>query len=169
MRVVRLLMIPMTVALLFPAWAADTSRPCSAPAHHQFDFWIGEWEVRTPDGSLAGTNRITSIQGGCGLQENWEGTSGMTGTSLNSYDAARGRWHQTWVDSHGSILLLEGQFKDGKMTLGGAKRSPRGASVQDRITWETVTGGVVRQLWEQSSDGGKSWTVVFDGRYTRKG
>ena len=168
MRAIGLLMIPMTAALLLPASAAEESRPCSAPAHRQFDFWIGEWEVRTPDRALAGINRINSIQRGCGLRENWEGTDGMTGTSLNAYDAARGLWHQTWVDSRGSILLLEGQFKDAKMTLGGSRRSPRGGTVQDRIIWEPLTGGVVHQLWEHSTDGGKSWTVVFDGRYTRK-
>src|SRR2546427_2060913 len=52
----------------------------------------------------------TLFRSGCGLQENWEGTDGMTGTSLNAYEAARGLWHQTWVDSRGSILLLEGQL-----------------------------------------------------------
>jgi len=28
--------------------------------------------------------------------------------------------------------------------------------------------GTVRQLWEQSVDGGKTWSVAFDGLYTRK-
>jgi hypothetical protein len=26
----------------------------------------------------------------------------------------------------------------------------------------------VRQLWEQSSDGGATWTVAFDGTYTKR-
>jgi len=25
----------------------------------------------------------------------------------------------------------------------------------------------VRQLWESSSDGGRTWTVLFDGHYVR--
>src|SRR2546428_5259517 len=161
MRAIGLLMIPMTAALLLPASAAEESRPCSAPAYRQFDFWIGEWEVRTPDRALAGTNRITPILRGRGLQENWEGTDGMTGTSLNAYEAARGLWHQTWVDSRGSILLLEGQFKDAKMTLSGSRRSPRGGTVQDRIIWEPVTGGVVAQTSGPSNDGGQSVTAGF--------
>jgi len=168
MRAMRLLAIPITAALLLPAPAAEERPPCSAPAHRQFDFWVGEWEVRAPDGALAGTNRITTIQSGCALQENWEGASGTTGTSLNAYDPARGRWHQTWVDSHGSLLLLEGEFKEGKMVLAGATPSPKGGTLRDRITWEPTSGGAVRQLWEQSSDGGKSWSVAFDGRYTRR-
>ena len=29
--------------------------------------------------------------------------------------------------------------------------------------------GTVRQLFEESKDGGKSWNVIFDGTYTRRG
>jgi len=148
--------------------SADEARPCDDARHRQFDFWIGDWEVRTPDGALAGTNRIARIQGGCGLQENWEGRSGMTGTSLNVYDAARDLWHQTWVDSHGSLLLLEGRLTDGRMILRGGAQPAREGTVTDRITWESTGGGIVRQLWEQSTDGGRTWTVAFDGRYTRR-
>ncbi len=65
MRASRALLLMIMLALLLPVAAAEEPRPCSAPAHHQFDFWVGEWEVRTPDGALAGTNRITGILGGC--------------------------------------------------------------------------------------------------------
>ena len=37
-----------------PAMAAA----CDSSAFRQFDFWLGEWQVRTPDGKLVGTNRI---------------------------------------------------------------------------------------------------------------
>jgi hypothetical protein len=168
MRPAQLLIVTILLALQRPALAADPPRPCGAPQHHQFDFWIGEWDVRTPDGKLAGTNRITGILGGCGLRESWTGAGGTTGTSLNAYDAARGLWHQTWIDSGGTVLLLEGSFRDGRMVLGGVTHPAGGAAKQDRITWEPLGGGDVRQLWEQSSDGGTSWTVVFEGRYTRR-
>jgi hypothetical protein len=156
------------LVLLMSVPTAGEPRSCADPSYRQFDFWIGEWEVRTPDGALAGTNRIARIQGGCGLQENWEGTSGTTGTSLNIYDAVLELWHQTWVDSRGSLLLLDGTFKDGRMVLRGGARPARGGTVSDRITWEATGAGTVRQLWEQSADGGKTWTVAFDGRYTRR-
>jgi hypothetical protein len=161
MRTIRFLIVPILLAALGPVRAADAPRPCSSPQHRQFDFWIGEWDVRTPDGKRAGTNRITGILGGCGLQENWTGAGGTVGTSLNAYDTTRALWHQTWIDSSGSVLLLEGSFRGGKMILSGASNS-------DRITWEPLAGGDVRQLWEQSSDGGTTWTVAFDGRYTRR-
>ena len=39
--------------------------------------------------------------------------------------------------------------------------------MQQRITWTPASDGSVRQLWELSSDAGKTWTVLFDGRYVR--
>ncbi len=76
-----------------------TARACVGPEHRQFDFWIGVWEVHTPDGKAAGTNRIERILGGCVLQESWIGAGGMRGMSFNMYSAADQQWHQTWVDS----------------------------------------------------------------------
>ena len=89
------------------------------PQNHQFDFWLGEWDVTQPTGKAAGHNRITSLLGGCALREEWTGASGSHGTSLNAYDPAAKRWRQTWVDDSGTVLVLEGQFQGGKMTLQG--------------------------------------------------
>jgi len=46
--------------------AGQTARPaaCTAPEHHQFDFWIGEWDVTLPNGKTAGTNRIGAAAAG---------------------------------------------------------------------------------------------------------
>jgi hypothetical protein len=48
----------------------------------------------------------------------------------------------------------------------GPQDRPKGATVQ-RITWSRETDGSVRQLWESSSDGGRTWAVAFDGRYVQ--
>lgn len=141
--------------------------PCTGPEYRQFDFWIGEWDVTTPDGKPAGTNVITSVYGGCALREEWTGAGGFKGGSFNLYDRSRNQWHQTWVDSGGSLLLLDGSFADGKMQLSGRAKTAQGESLQ-RITWTPMPDGKVRQFWEQSADDGKTWTVAFDGTYTRK-
>lgn len=146
-------------ALLMLTATTLVAAPCDTPEHRQFDFWAGEWTVTTPNGQTAGTNRITKIAAGCALLEEWTGARGMTGKSLNIYDASRGVWHQSWVDSRGTLLTIEGRFEKGAMRL---------LSAGNRITWTPLDGGDVRQLWEQSKDGGKTWAVVFDGRYTKK-
>lgn len=143
--------------------------PCASAEHRQFDFWIGEWEVRQPGGQAAGTNRITSIHRGCALREEWSGRSGFTGSSLNGYDASTGRWRQTWIGSDGLVLLLEGGMTNGSMEMLGSTVGANGVKTLNRIRWTPLDGTTrVRQLWETSVDGGKTWSVTFDGQYRRK-
>lgn len=146
------------------------AKPCSSAEHRQFDFWAGSWDVFGPKGKQVGKNEIRPILGGCALQENWTGAGGVSGTSLNAWDAGRERWHQTWVDSGGDVLYLDGRFADGRMVLSGSQKGADGAAVENRITWERVGGSPdrVRQLWESSRDGGKTWTIAFDGTYVRR-
>ena len=137
--------------------------PCADEARRAFDFWIGDWEVRRPEGPLAGHNRITDLFDGCALKEEWEGVSGHRGTSLNTYSSATGRWHQTWVDAEGDLLLLDGGMVDGVMVLEGVTGETR-----HRISWSLIDGDAdrIRQHWE-SSEGGEEWKTAFDGRYSR--
>jgi hypothetical protein len=140
---------------------------CKSAEHRQFDFWIGTWTV-TQNGETAGRNQIRSISGGCTLLESWQGTGGVTGHSLNIFDATRGLWHQTWVDSSGSLLVLEGTFRNGAMILEGTAAPQKGApAVRQRITWTSLPSGEVRQLWESSADNGATWKTEFDGLYRR--
>ena len=149
--------------------AAKPGAACTAPEHHEFDFWIGDWDVHGPQGKLAGRNRITSVHDGCALEEQWSGQGGVTGSSLTSYDASRRQWHQTWVDNSGGVLLLDGAFQGGRMTLRGeAAPQPGATPAQQRVTWQALPDGRVRQHWESSNDGGSTWATVFDGYYTRR-
>ncbi len=137
-------------------------------AHRQFDFWLGEWEVRKPDGELAGINRIEGEYDGSVLHERYTTDRGYRGQSLNIYDASRKVWHQTWVDSDGLLLLLEGGLRDGSMVLEGQTVGADGQVTRHRITWTPNADGSVRQLWE-STDAGGGWSIAFDGRYTKRG
>lgn len=142
---------------------------CQADEHRQFDFWIGEWEVLVAGGKKAGDNRIEVVNNGCALMESYSTATGYRGRSFNMYDAARGVWHQTWVDNGGLLLTIEGGFVDGSMVLTGTQsRSTAQGEVLDRISWTPGADGNVRQVWEVSADQGASWKPIFDGRYQRK-
>jgi hypothetical protein len=153
------------------AAASPTPPPkaCTAPEYRQFDFWVGSWSVVDPQGQSAGSSQIESILSGCVVLENWTG-GGMTGKSFNIYDAQAKRWRQSWVDDRGSVLLLEGELRDGKMVLEGQRPGQQGGTVLNRITWNRIDGDPdrVRQLWEASRDEGKTWKTLFDGIYRRK-
>lgn len=163
-------------SLATPAMAQDDTatpppprpKPCSDPAYRQFDFWIGTWDVKdtrknAPPSQGGARNEITAVHGSCVLQESY--TNGpYTGSSLNYYDAATKRWHQTWVDNQGGYLQLVGSLENGSMVLSSADPA---ADPIERISWTPNDDGSVRQLWQQSKDGGQTWTVAFDGRYTK--
>ena len=145
----------------------------AATAHRrEFDFWVGSWEVTDPGGAIVGTNLIEPVIDGHALREQWNGRSGIRGTSYSAYDASREVWHQTWIDTSGSLLLLEGGLRDGAMVLEGLESDPAtSTATRHRITWSVIDGGPagIRQHWESSVDGGVSWTTAFDGRYRRTG
>lgn len=130
-----------------------------------FDFWIGDWVVTDPtSGETLGEDRVERILGGSALREQWTGANGVRGESLNTRNAARKAWHQSWVDSAGTVLLLDGGLRDGAMELQGRDL----AGVLQRIRWTPQPDRSVLQHWECSKDGGKSWETAFKGLYRRK-
>src|SRR5215469_9182743 len=86
--------------------------PCKyKPEYQQFDFWIGEWDVKqTGIDQQVGSSSIQKILDGCVVLENWTGGIGGTGKSLNIYDSNTNKWEQYWVDSTGGRILFIGQL-----------------------------------------------------------
>src|SRR3954463_5148647 len=76
--------------------------PCANPEHHQFDFWVGKWDVYGPKGRLGAHSLIESVYNGCGVRENWMPLTNQTGGSLNIYLPEEKHWEQFWIDSGGS-------------------------------------------------------------------
>jgi hypothetical protein len=155
-------------ALLTLLLTQASPAPCSAPEYRQFDFWVGDWVVHNPKGQQVGTNRIEKIENGCAILENWTNARGITGRSINIYRPTSRTWTQAWAGSDGLTLMLEGRFEAGKMILAGTSLGSKNEPLRDRVTWSSLAGGTVRQFWEQSADEGKTWTVAFDGTYSRR-
>lgn len=142
--------------------------PCSQDEYRQFDFWLGRWEVRNPQGKVVGYNRVAKDYDDCVIREAYRGKGGYRGESLNTYDLGRNLWTQTWVDNQGTLLRLQGQWEANAMRLAGQVVNESG--VQDhRIRWTPLPDGGVRQLWEQrpADQPQGEWTIVFDGWYRK--
>jgi hypothetical protein len=147
--------------------SAVVNAACDSPEHRAFDFWLGDWDVKTPDGKVAGTNSITKHYNDCVLREQYNTPNGFSGESFNTYDVGRKVWHQTWVDNANSLLLLEGGIRDGNMVLEGETTGAEAKITKHRITFTPNEDGSVRQFWQSTNAKGE-WKTAFDGIYTRK-
>ncbi len=147
----------------------DALRPCNTEQHRAFDFWLGDWDVQ-PVGAAAptATNSITSVHDGCVVLEQYV-AGNFTGMSLNFYDAARDRWHQTWSANNGGPLYIEGgSSESGVMVLSDRGLETATEGTINQITWTLLDDGRVRQHWQQSTDGEATWNTVFDGYYAKR-
>ena len=151
------------------AQEAQTPSPCSSDAFHQFDFWIGDWTVSTPDGTYAGDNKITRQEQGCLLLEQWTSSNGSTGQSYNYYNPATEKWRQVWV-SAGAMIDYEGGLTDtGSMKLQGKITYVATALTADFTgEWTPNADGTVTQHFEQYDAEKDEWVVWFTGIYIRQ-
>jgi hypothetical protein len=142
---------------------------CCGDEYKQFDFWVGDWVVYT-NAEMIGFNKITKIEGDCILRENWKSVvSSHTGSSYNFYDRIAKKWKHVWIGSDGVTLEVKGEFKDRKMAMTGDEyRDEKGNRIINKITWYVNNDGTIRQVWEQSKDGGQAFSTQFDGLYRRR-
>ncbi len=155
-----------------PTPSAATPPPaCASDNHSAFDFWIGTWDVTAAgQDQPSAVNRISREHGGCVIHEDYSTKGGYTGMSMSFYDAARKKWHQTWMGADGGALFIEGGLNErGEMVLSN-RNTPyfkEGMKI-NRVTWTPMADGSVRQHWQASMDGGNTWSVVFDGLYVKR-
>lgn len=137
---------------------------------HQFDFWLGEWDVYIyGTDSLVAQSHIETIMDSMGFQENYSTLGGgYKGTSLNKYNFSKDQWEQYYIDNQGMTLRLLGNLEDGKMVLKNKKEFKNKPSYNE-ISWEPQEDGSVRQTWKQRWEGEEEWRLAFDGIYRRKG
>ncbi len=144
---------------------------CTDNEYRHFDFWLGEWDV-TSAGSTQPTasSKISSKQDGCVVLEEYSVGAAFTGMSINFYDGVKETWHQTWMSNAGGSVYLEGALnEDGAMVLTDRDLPiSKITETINRVTWTANDGGSVRQFWESSTDNGETWSVAFDGLYTKK-
>lgn len=144
--------------------------PCDTDGHHQFDFWVGEWAVyKTGTDTLVGHNTVRRILGGCVIEENWAGSTGFEGKSLNTYNPRDSTWNQVWADQSGATYHFTGRREGDSMKLRGATISRKGEPVQFTLDFHYAPQkDTVRQVWQVSKDEGAHWQVIFDGEYRRR-
>ncbi len=159
-------MCTMALAKADPNDAQTSNQVCNSAAHQQFDFWIGDWQVTNKAGQTQGTNKVQASLNGCVILENWQSAAGnFSGKSVNFYDKALQHWHQTWIDSQGGVLYLNGNLQGQAMVLAGQRPAKDGTVVLHKITYTPAEDGTLVQNWQASEDNGQTWNEVFLGIY----
>lgn len=152
--------------------ADRNARPCAfSPEARQFDFWIGDWEVRdnARDQALVGSSHVDLLLGDCMIFENWTGVYGGVGKSMNAWNGDCSCWQQIWMDNFGKVTYYsDGHLVNDAMVLVAHKAgSPKGAGLQ-RLSFFHLGSDQVRQLAETSADSGQTWQTTYDFHYIRK-
>lgn len=155
-------------ALAAPVHAQSTGPACEAPEAHQFDFWIGTWALTWGEDGQ-GTNEIRRTLDGCVIEETFENQASadaLRGKSVSVYDPAAGLWKQTWVDNKGGYLDFTGRLENGRMIL-QREATKDGQPVLQRMVWYNIADDRLDWNWEQSTDAGKTWEVLWKIAYQR--
>ncbi len=159
--------------------AKDGAR-CEVPEAHQFDFLVGEWEIRNeiraPDGGWV-TTRAT-LEGhkhlnGCAIIDFWDGIARdgepLMGITIRGFDTVSGKWSIVWLDDRNppDFKPLVGEFEDGVGQF-FQENEVRGEWVKVRFTWDEITEDSAR--WTQSfwRDGGVTWETDWIMYFTRQ-
>jgi tetratricopeptide (TPR) repeat protein len=150
--------------------------PCNnVPEYRQFDFWVGEWDVKNPGGQVVGTSRIERILNNCVIQETYTAVPGTlaapkyVGQAFHFYDQNLKKWAQHYIDTTARPFDWVGEFKDGAMRF--TREGPYGPSnsyIRQRMSFTPKPDGTVQQFFEQSADEGKTWIPGFNGTYVKR-
>ncbi len=155
----------MLLSLVATPALAQTPPPsgCDTPESHQFDFWVGKWDVYPagrPDTKVA-DSLIEKLYGGCAVRENWMPLKGNAGGSLNAWEPDKKQWRQTWL-SVGGFADFTGGLSGDAMVIKGDW-----GGTMTRMTYTPQPDGSVEQKGETTADNGATWQPSFDFIYRR--
>jgi len=150
--------------------------PAPPPGAAQFDFWLGDWDVRWGDG-LSGTNHVRKVLGDRVIQEDFDGErdAQLRGLSV-SVCGMDGRWRQTWVDDSGAYLHFVGGWEDSSNDPAGPgprmvlvhSREIEGRQVLLQMVWSDIQPDSLTWRWQRSDDEGATWATNWELAYRRR-
>jgi hypothetical protein len=149
------------------AMNAAQAAACAAPEFRQFDFWVGRWDVYGPRGRLVAHSLIEKLYNACAIRENWMPNGLTGGGSLNAWDPNDHKWHQSWIDGQGTgFTYYTGGLVGKEMVLIAQGPTQNGQPGLLRMTFTPGADGSVRQVGNESTDNGKTWSALtFDFTY----
>jgi hypothetical protein len=142
---------------------------CDTPQHHQFDFWVGDWQVFDGDtDKLVALDRVEKHSEGCIVQQNLTFVTDLyrrpgakyrlSGISVNRFDGEA--WLELWADNQwGAIALRGAPDENGSMVL---KSIVPSRNRDLKLVWQKAPGGSVRILQYVAPAGSGKWEKYGD-------
>lgn len=149
--------------------AQPEAAPCDTPQSHQFDFWVGDWQVfDAKTGQLVAFDRVEKHSHGCIVQQNLTMLTDlyrrpgvdyrMTGIGVYRFDGER--WLELWADNQWGAIALGGLPEGGKAMALTTLIPSRGRDL--RLVWEKQPDGSVRTLQYVAPTGSGKWDLYGD-------
>jgi hypothetical protein len=162
--------------LAAPALAQEPMKP--GPEHARLGYFAGTWQFEGeakaspmgPAGKLSGTDTCEWFAGGFHLVCRGDGTGprgANTGESIWGYDGMQQRYTYFGHNSLGDGFYVLGTAA-GKVWTWTTEFPVEGGKVQARVTLTEESPTAYTYRFEMSPDG-TNWTVVEDGRATKRG
>jgi hypothetical protein len=147
-----------------------------SPAEY-YDFWIGEWDLtwsKSDESIGKGENSIFKTLNNFVLKENFnvtddESMNGFKGESWSVFNSNNGTWYQTWVDNQGSYLDFIGEIDGEKRIFKREVQKPDGSIIYQRMVFYDIQPNSFTWDWENSTDNGETWNLLWRINYKRKG
>ncbi|MFQ5608179.1 MAG: DUF1579 family protein [Candidatus Zixiibacteriota bacterium] len=143
---------------------------------HLVGTWTCDFQMRMTPESEWTTSPATMVyekamDGACirGSFSNTVMGMDFKGLATLSYHREKAKWQMSWIDNMGAYQnLLEGDFKDGKLTLDGEDVA---MGQQNLIRDITKLKSDTEIDWEMrfSGDGGKTWWTTMKASYKKQG
>ena len=149
--------------------AESASAPCDTAQHHQFDFWVGDWQVfDAKTNQLVGFDQVEKHSHGCIVQQNLTMLTELyrrpgvayrlAGIGVNRFDGES--WLEMWADNQWGAIVLKGQPEDGKAMVLKTITPSRNRDL--RLVWEKHPDGTVRALQYVAPAGSGKWELYGD-------
>jgi hypothetical protein len=155
--------------------AMEASQPvpatgaCDTPQHHQFDFWVGDWQVFDAEtNTLVAFDRVEKLAEGCIVQQNlnlltdlWRrpgAPNRLSGIGVNRFDGEA--WLQLWADNQWGAIAMRGALDEHGAMVFKSITPSRNRDL--KVVWEKHADGTVRNLEYVAPAGSGKWQKYGD-------
>ena len=138
---------------------ATASAQCTPAQAATFAWWVGSWNYTVP-GFDPGVTTVTATNGGCTLQEEFVDVGNQKAHTTIQFDSTSRQWKRTVTDPFRTYKSTGTIGPDGSIAFY--------ETTTDRETYRQTDATHVHFSGESSSDGGKTWKLLFDATDTRR-